>query len=86
MVEFDARPGQVNTAVKRVMCRWLAVLEREARTAVGNGELPAGTDPGDVAFTINALAVGTNCDFQLNRDPAALRRARRAMAAVLAPI
>jgi AcrR family transcriptional regulator len=86
MVEFDARPGPVNTAVKRVMRRWLAVLEREASTAVGNGELPAGADPGDVAFTINALAVGTNCDFQLNRDPAALSRARRAMAAVLAPI
>jgi AcrR family transcriptional regulator len=84
MVEFDARPGPVNTAVKTVMRRWLALLEREASTAVGNGELPADTDPEDVAFTINALAVGTNCDFQLNRNPASLRRARRAMTAVLA--
>jgi hypothetical protein len=62
---------------------WLALLEREASTAIESGELPAGTDPKDVAFTINALAVGANCDFQLNRNPSSLQRARRAMAAVL---
>jgi AcrR family transcriptional regulator len=84
MVEFDALRGPVNHAVKKVMRRWLAVLEREAETAIENGELAAGTDPKDVAFTINALAVGANCDFQLNRDPDSLHRARRAMAAVLA--
>ena len=83
MVEFDARPGPVNDAVKKVMRRWLAVLERDARTAVEAGELPAGTDPKDVAYTLNALAVGANCDFPLNRNRASLQRARRAMAAVL---
>jgi AcrR family transcriptional regulator len=82
-VEFDARPGPVNDAVKRIMQQWLHVLEREARTAVGCGELPRGTDPKDVAFTINALAVGANCDFQLHHDPSALDRARRAMGSVL---
>ncbi len=82
-VEFDARPGAVNDAVKKVMARWLAVLEREASRAIENGELPVDTEPKDVAFTINALAVGTNCDFQLNRNPGSLQRARRAMAAVL---
>ena len=83
-VEFDARPGPVNDAVKRVMRQWLGVLEREAATAIGNGELPGELDPRDVAFTINALAVGANCDFQLHRDPRSLKRARRAMAAALA--
>ena len=83
MVEFDARPGPVNDAVKKVMRRWLGVLEREASTAIESGELPGDTDPKDVAFTINALAVGANCDFQLNRNPASLQRARRAMAAAL---
>ncbi|HTD77511.1 MAG TPA: TetR/AcrR family transcriptional regulator, partial [Chloroflexota bacterium] len=83
MVEFDARPGPVHDAVKDVMRRWLAVLEREARTAIENGELPASTDPRDVAFTINALAVGANCDFQLNRNLGSLQRVRRAMAVVL---
>jgi AcrR family transcriptional regulator len=83
MVEFDARPGPVNDAVKKVMRRWLALLEQEASTAIETGELPAETDPKDVAFTINALAVGANCDFQLNRNPDSLQRARRAIAAAL---
>ena len=83
MVEFDARPGPVHDAVKKVMHRWLALLEREASTAIENDELPAETNPKDVAYTINALAVGANCDFQLNRNPGSLQRARRAMGAVL---
>lgn len=82
-VEFDARPGPVNDAVRRVMTRWLAVLERDARVAVDAGELPAGTDPSDIAFTVNALAVGANCHFQLHHDARALAQARRAMAGVL---
>jgi AcrR family transcriptional regulator len=83
MVEFDARPGPLREAVKEVMQRWLVLLEREASIAIEKHELPAGTDPKDVAFTLNALAIGANCDFQLNRNPASLQRARRAMAAVL---
>jgi AcrR family transcriptional regulator len=83
MVEFDGRPGLLNDAVKKVMRRWLALLEREAITAIENGELPTETNAKDVAFTINALAVGTNCDFQLNRNAASLQRARRAMTVVL---
>jgi AcrR family transcriptional regulator len=83
-VEFDARPGEVNDAVRRVMRRWVRVLEREAATAVENRELPRDTDPKSVAFTINALAVGANCDFQLHGDRRSLERARGAMATVLA--
>jgi AcrR family transcriptional regulator len=84
-VEFDSRPGPVNREVKRVMRQWLRVLAREARKAAVEGELPTDTDPEEVAFVINALAVGANCDFQLHRDPRALQRARRAMSAVLTP-
>jgi AcrR family transcriptional regulator len=83
MVEFDGRPGRVNEAVQNVMTRWLLVLEREAKAAIQNCELAKTTDPKHVAFTINALAVGANCHFQLHRDPEALVRARRAMALVL---
>jgi AcrR family transcriptional regulator len=82
-VEFDARPGPVNEAVQNVMNRWTGVLAREATAAIENGELPHGTDARDIAFTINALAVGANCHYQLHRDPHALKRARRAMARVL---
>ena len=82
-VEFDARPGPIHDAIKELMRRWLAVLQREASAAIDQAELPADTDPKDVAFTINALAVGGNCDFQLNRDPESLQRVRRAMATAL---
>lgn len=81
-VEFDARGGPVATAVRTFMRRWLSTLEQQARVAVDAGELDA--DPADVAFTLNALAVGANCDFQLHHDERSLRRARAAMAAVLA--
>src|SRR5947199_3745853 len=60
MVEFDARPGPVNDAVKTVMRQWLALLERDARTAIEHGDLRAETDPKDVAFTTVALAEGAN--------------------------
>jgi AcrR family transcriptional regulator len=83
MVEFDGRPGPVKTAVKSIMHQWLTVLGREVATAIENGELSDDTDPKDVAFTINALAVGANCDYQLNRDRMSLQRARRAMAAAI---
>jgi AcrR family transcriptional regulator len=82
-VEFDARRGPVNQAVKDAMNRWLRVLEREAKAALENGELADDTDPKDIAFTINALAVGANCHYQLHRDRRALKRARRAMAVAL---
>lgn len=82
-VEFDARPGPVHDAVQDVMRRWVATLEREARTAVENGELPRSIDPADIAFTLNALGVGANCDYQMHRDRRSLERARRAMSLVL---
>ncbi len=56
-------------AVAATMRRWLGVLEPK-RGARSRGRAPADTDPADVAFTINALAVGTNCDYQLHRDRA----------------
>ncbi len=83
-VEFDARAGPVNDAVRGIMRRWLRVLEREARTAIDSGELPKETNAADVAFTLNALAVGANCEYQLHHDRRTLERARRAMTAVLA--
>jgi AcrR family transcriptional regulator len=82
-VEFDARPGPVNDAVRRVMRQWLRTLELEAAAAIDNGELSDAIDAKDVAFTINALAVGANCHYQLHHDRTALERARRAMALVL---
>jgi AcrR family transcriptional regulator len=84
-VEFDNRPGAVRDAVRHNATRWKRVLEREARVAIEQGELPADLDAAYIAFTINALAIGANCDYQLHRDRRALERARRAMEGVLNP-
>jgi AcrR family transcriptional regulator len=63
--EFDGRSGPVRDAIEAAMTLWLRVLAGEARTAVEAGDLPAGTDPEQVAFELNALAVGANQSRQL---------------------
>ena len=78
-VEFDARPGALRDAVAGSMKRWLGVLEREVALAVAAGELPADTEPADVAFQLNALAAAASYGFQLWRDPQVVIRARRSM-------
>ncbi len=82
-IEYDARPGPMRDAVAETMKRWLRALEREAATAVEAGELPADTDPADVAFQLNALAAAASYGFQLWRDPEVFARARRSMRGVL---
>jgi AcrR family transcriptional regulator len=83
-IEFDARPGPLRDRVAAVMERWLGLLESEAAAAVEAGELPADTDPADVAFELNALAAAASYGFQLGRDPKVFRRARRSMRRLLA--
>ena len=82
-IEYDARPGPLRDAVAATMSQWLRVLEREAAAAVAAGELPADTDPADVAFQLNALAAAASYGFQLWRDPEVFTRARRSMRGVL---
>jgi AcrR family transcriptional regulator len=78
-VEFDARPGPLRDEVAKTMELWLEVLRREAARALDAGDLPAGTDPADIAFELNALAAAASYGFQLWRDPKVFDRARRSM-------
>jgi AcrR family transcriptional regulator len=82
-VEYDARPGPLRDATAKTMRRWLRALEREAAVAIEAGDLPADTDPADVAFELNALAAAASYGFQLWRDPEVFARARRSMHRVL---
>ncbi|MDX6583054.1 MAG: hypothetical protein QOI10_2238 [Solirubrobacterales bacterium] len=81
-IEFDARPGPLRDAVARARRRMHALLEAEIRTAVEDGDLPADTQPADVAFTLYALASAASQAIQLD-EPGAAARARRAMRAAL---
>lgn len=75
-LEFDDRPGPVRDAVAATMERWLALLGREAKLAREAGDLPAGTDPRQLAFELNAAVMGANWASRLLGDPAAFDRAQ----------
>lgn len=77
--EFDGREGPVRDKIADYSRLWEKVLAKEVRTAVANGELPGDTDPGQVAFELNALAQGTNQAIQLRGESDARKRGRRAM-------
>jgi AcrR family transcriptional regulator len=81
--EFDGRPGPVRDAVAATMELWLGVLTREAGIAIEAGDLPAGTDPIQIAFELNALAVGANQSRQLHEAPDVGARTLAAMHRVL---
>ena len=83
--EFDGRGGPVATATRDAWARWSRLLERDARTAIETGQLPAGTDPAQVAFELNGIVMGLNNALQLHGDRSAPRRAHRAVARILAP-
>ncbi|HWH93545.1 MAG TPA: TetR family transcriptional regulator [Baekduia sp.] len=81
--EFDDRPGRVREALAALHAEWMGVLAREARTAIADGDLPRSTDPDDVAFGMNAIAMGVNQARHLLGDAAAPERGWRAMRTLL---
>jgi AcrR family transcriptional regulator len=82
-VEFDARDGALRDAVASAQGRWLATLAADAEVAVRAGELPADTDPRELALLINGLAMSLNQALLLFDDGDAPARARRAFARIL---
>jgi AcrR family transcriptional regulator len=82
--EFDGRPGPVHDLVAETSTRWLKTLARDARVAVEAGDLPPATDPAQVAYELNALAMGANHARQLHGDRRAGSRCLQAMKRVLA--
>jgi AcrR family transcriptional regulator len=78
-VEVGARPGRVHDGVAAIQQQWRDLLEHEARTAAENGELPGGTDPGQLAFELCVILAGTNIVSILHDDFAVVDRARSAV-------
>ena len=75
--EFDDWPGPVRDAIAQALVAWLGLLEHTATRAVELGELRPDTDPGQLAFEIQALgeAVVTHLRLLPGRD--ALHHARQ---------
>jgi AcrR family transcriptional regulator len=81
--EWDAREGDIHDEVRDSWRLWLKVLAREADIARAAGDLPPHTDPDQVAFELNAIAMALNQSLQLFEDRRAPARARRAVRRVL---
>jgi len=81
--EFDGRPGPVRDAIAGALARWQRRLEHEAATAIDEGDLPTEANPAQVAFELNAVAMGVNQSLQLHRDTATPYLARSAMRRIL---
>jgi hypothetical protein len=83
--EWDAREGELHDEIRDSWRLWLRVLAREAAAARDQGELPADTDPQQVAFEVNAIAMALNQSLQLFEDKRAPARARAAVRRILGP-
>ncbi len=77
--EVGGRPGRVHDEVARIQQQWRDLLGREAGVAVDKGELPEGTDPGQLAFELGVILAGTNIVSVLHDDQAVVARARAAV-------
>jgi hypothetical protein len=78
-LEFDDRPGPVRDRIVGLMKKWLGNLEHAARDAQAAGEIREDVDVHQLAFEIQALAMGGNWSSRLFRDPAAFRSAQAAI-------
>jgi AcrR family transcriptional regulator len=82
--ELDTRPGRVRDRVAQVDRHWSELLSSLVAEAQQAGELGEGDDPQQLAFELSALLSYGNDAFLLQEDPAALARARSAIATRLA--
>jgi AcrR family transcriptional regulator len=84
--ELDGRPGPARDLLETIERRWIGLLESEARLAVRLRELPASTDPAQLAFELFGLLLAANFWNQLLGEASGLQLARQAIAARLAPL
>jgi AcrR family transcriptional regulator len=77
--ELGGRSGRVHDEVARIQQQWRDLLGREASAAVDRGELPANTDPQQLAFELGVILAGTNIVSVLHDDLAVIGRARSAV-------
>ncbi|MFJ5230107.1 TetR/AcrR family transcriptional regulator [Kitasatospora sp. NPDC088391] len=77
--EFDARPGQVRDALAAVALEWETLVTDLLRAARAAGELPADSDPEELALLLTGLMDSANVLAVLHDDPSRYDRALRAI-------
>ena len=78
-LEFDDRPGPVRDRIVGLMKKWLGNLEHAALDAQSAREIRKNVDVHQLAFEIQALAMGGNWSSRLFRDESAFRSAKVAI-------
>jgi AcrR family transcriptional regulator len=78
-LEFDDRPGRVRDKIVGLMQKWLGNLEQAARDAQLAGEIKRSADVRQLAFEIQALAMGANWSSRLFHDENVFRSVRKAI-------
>jgi len=76
-LEMGTRPGPVKEAVAGFQAGFADLLRGFAATAIAQHELPAGEDPGALAFELNGIILAADANFVLHDDPAVLDLARQ---------
>jgi AcrR family transcriptional regulator len=76
-LEMGTRPGPVKERIATFQDTFVAMLRDCAVTAVDQGELPASTDPDQIAFEMYATLLAADARFVLHDDVAALDLARQ---------
>lgn len=82
--EYDDQPGPVRDRLVAHQAYWREQLVRAVKLAIEAGELDASTDPQQLAFEFNALAMGVHHDGGLFDADAARKRALAAVERIIA--
>jgi len=77
--EFDDKPGPVRDMLAGGQRTWIETLKRTVRQAVDEGQLPAGTDPEQIAFEMFGIALVVHHHRRLLGYPKARARALAAL-------
>ena len=76
-LEMGTRPGPVKEAVAAFQTEFVELIKGFAAIAIEQGELPAGEDPGRLAFELNGIILASDTNFVLHDNPAVLDMARQ---------
>jgi AcrR family transcriptional regulator len=76
VLEMGTRPGPVKEAIAAFQAGFVGLIRGFAATAIEQNKLPAGEDPGRLAFELNGIILATDANFVLHDAPAVLELAR----------
>jgi hypothetical protein len=76
-LEMGIPAGPVNDLIAALQAQFGELIRGFAAVAVAGNELPAGEDPGRLAFELNGIMLATDMNFVQHKDPAVLDLARQ---------